>query len=73
LDLRWRQRQTRRAAINDDTDRRAMALAPGGDFEKFAESIGHGRRKVETGRATGKPLVANELVPPPGIEPGYDV
>ena len=43
LDVGLGQRQARRAAIDHAADRRAVALAPGGDAEQVAEGVvGHG-------------------------------
>ncbi len=56
LHLGDRQRQPRRAAIHDHADGRPMAFAPGRDREKFAEGIGHSRKRFGTRRPSGKLL-----------------
>ena len=44
LDLGRRQRQAGRAAVDDHAHGAAVAFAPGGDGEEFAEGVGHGSR-----------------------------
>ncbi len=57
LDLRFRQRNARRAAVDDAADCGPVALAPGGDTEKVAEAV--------VGHAVGvRELDRRFLVPP---------
>ena len=47
LDVGLRQRDQRRAAVDDAAERRPMALAEGGDAEEVAEGVvGHGMRSL---------------------------
>ena len=44
LDVRFGERDARRAAVDDAAERRPVALAPGGDAEEMAEAVvRHGR------------------------------
>src|ERR1035437_2582387 len=53
--------QPRRAAVDDDADRRAVALAPRGDLKKFSEMVRHREAKAlvaPPGPASGKPRLS---------------
>ena len=54
LDIDFRQRQARRAAIHHTADRRPVAFPPGGDAEQVAEAV------VRHGSGPSRPAVADD-------------
>ena len=62
LDVLFRQRQPGRTPVHHHAHAAAVGFAPGGDAEKLAETVRHGRRVRKKGRGVNAPFKPDRLL-----------